>query len=84
MPKFVLQIFNAVYTRNIIPTPIVTQKIRTKAGSLGIYPRIHRYKIRYEAGNWTMENGIISNDDTLRWYIDFISLIRNWKKNLKN
>ena len=69
-----------LFTLNRIPTTIFTQKTRTKAVGLGVNPRLHRHKIRYKTGNWAFENCIVASDNALRRYIDFISLVRNWKK----
>ena len=74
-----IKIFNAVYSENIPPTNF-TQKTWTEAGGLGVNPRLHRHKIRYKTGNWAFENCIVASDNALRRYIDFISLVRNWKK----
>ena len=61
----------------------VTQIIWAEATGLRIKPRIHRHKIRYEAWDRATKNCIISNDNALGRYIDFISLVRNWKKKEK-
>ena len=72
-----------LFTLKYLQTTIFTQKTRTEAIGLRVSPRLHRHKIRYKTGNWAFENCIVASDNALRRYIDFISLVRNWKKKEK-